>query len=237
MWQWTEAKQEPTTPPSSCPPTHPYPVPLFSLQLKRNAWIANECRSGSNWQFRSRFTVKAFAPPPLHRFHNCHQHNDTVAVATVSLIFLSLAKKREKHAHARAHALDLGGLALNLPVAVILQVFLALAASSSDHHSLLKFYFGGISGYKNPTGRPFEVIQLMMEMKCKWTQMNATSWMGLMTVSEERAARSWESHQHQLWATNHSAPPPTDLREARRSQAVWTYLDCGEKKKKRSSLG
>lgn len=44
--------------------------------------------------------------PRFHRFHNCHQHNDTVAVATVSLFSLSLArthKERKKNTHARTH--------------------------------------------------------------------------------------------------------------------------------------
>lgn len=48
------------------------------------------------------------SPLPLfHRFHNCHQHNDTVAVATVSLFFLSLT---HTHKEKDAHSLDLRGL-------------------------------------------------------------------------------------------------------------------------------
>lgn len=54
--------------------------------------------------------------PRFHRFHNCHQHNDTVAVATVFLcVSFSLS-------HAHIHTLDLRGLPPTLPAALISQV-------------------------------------------------------------------------------------------------------------------
>lgn len=66
----------------------------------------------------------------------------------------------------------------------------------------------------------FRGAQLKMEIKWRRVKMNATSWMGLLTISAERSA---ESHQRLSDRPITASPPLVDLREASRSLGGVTY--------------
>lgn len=67
----------------------------------------------------------------------------------------------------------------------------------------------------------FRGAQLKMEIKWRRVKMNATSWMGLLTISAERSA---EPHQRLSDRPITASPPPlVDVREASRSLGGVTY--------------